>query len=412
MTQTHRIAAADAPLTIGGVPPGYLPRLMADLAGAAHRRQARAVFIASDDMAGTMVLDAAPFFAEGLETVWLPAWDSLPYDRASPSLRISADRVAALATLTRAPGRPQLVVTTVNALIQRTLKPDRIGGSVTRLAAGERIEPTALAERLAANGFTRTDAVLEPGEFAVRGGLVDFFPGGRDHGLRLDFFGDEIETMRDFDPGTQRTVGDAAPFELRPVSEILFSDDAVARFRKSYVDRFGGEAINDPLYQAVSERRRLAGTENWLPLFEEELGSIFHLFTGDDIVIADGGCAAAAAERFEAIEDYYDNRLKALEKAAGNYRPLPPDALYLTRKEWDAARKEAPVHSVSAFSRPDEEAVDLGVQVARNFAPERKSNDSVYKALGSACRDAAPGRPPCRAGQLHPRRARSPARSA
>ncbi|MBV7256910.1 transcription-repair coupling factor [Pacificimonas sp. WHA3] len=379
------IAAASSPLAIGGVPGGYLPLLMAELARTAASSGGRTIFVAPDDMAASNLADAAIFFAPELSVIQLPAWDSLPYDRASPSLKVGADRVAALAALFERTRGPELVVTTVNALTQRTLTPDRVRELTITLAAGETIEPAALAERLAANGFTRTDTVLEPGEFAIRGGIVDLFPGGREHGLRLDFFGDEIESLRAFDPGSQRTIGDADALTLRPVSEVLLTDAAVTRFRKAYVERFGGSSTGDPLYQAVSERRRLAGMENWLPLLEEKLGTVFDLLGSNDVIIADEGDAMAASQRFEAIQDYYDNRLQALEKSPGSYRPLPPNALYLTADEWADARTAHNVHTASAFSRPEDEAggVEFDVRPARDFAPERKSGDGIYRALGA-----------------------------
>ncbi|MGB3721980.1 MAG: transcription-repair coupling factor, partial [Pacificimonas sp.] len=370
---------------MGGVPGGYLPLLMAELARASAKRNSRAVFIAPDDLAASNIADAAIFFAPELEIIDLPAWDSLPYDRASPSLKAGADRVAGLAALAAPATRPQLVVATVNALTQRTLMPERIRQLTLDIAAGETISPPELAERLAANGFTRTDTVLEPGEFAVRGGIVDLFPGGHDHGLRLDFFGDEIESVRHFDPGTQRTTGDGGSITLRPVSEMLLTDEAVTRFRKSYVERFGGTSTGDPLYQAISDRRRLAGMENWLPLLEESLGTVFDLFGPDDVIVADEGSALAATQRFEAIQDYYDNRTQALEKTPGNYRPLPPSSLYLSEEEWRDALQAQVVHIASPFSRPAQDAgsIDLGVRPARDFAPERKGDGGLYPALAA-----------------------------
>ena len=385
MNAVQKIAAASAPLAIGGAPQGYLPCLMAQLAKAAAEQGRRALFIAPDDLGATTLGEAATFFDPDLEVVSVPAWDSLPYDRASPSLKIAADRVAGLARLAQQPEGRQLVVTTVNAVLQRTLTPQRLSALTARLAVGEEIDPEELVSRLVTNGFTRTDTVFESGEFAVRGGIVDLFPGGREEAIRLDFFGDEIESMRSFDPGTQRTTGEAEPFILRPVSEVLLTSDAITRFRKAYVEHFGGGATSDPLYQAVSEGRRLSGMENWLPLLEGELATFFDLCEAGDILVADEGAAVAASQRFEAIEDYYGNRVQALEKGAGNYRPLPPEALYLTQEEWSGFRQSEPVHDVSAFSRPDGEAnsVDLGIRSARDFAPERKSQANVYEALGA-----------------------------
>ncbi|MEM8826549.1 MAG: DEAD/DEAH box helicase, partial [Pseudomonadota bacterium] len=389
MTPIQTIAAATSPLAIGGAPTGYLPLLMGELARAAAKSGGRALYIAPDDLAASTLADAVPFFAPELDIISLPAWDSLPYDRASPSLKIAADRVAGLAALARPAATPQLITTTVNALSQRTLVADRIHALGIDLAPGDSIEPAELARRLAANGFTRTDTVLEPGEFAVRGGIVDLFPGGRDTGVRLDFFGDELESMRSFDPGTQRTVGDVDSLRLRPVSEMLLTDESVTRFRKAYVERFGAVATSDPLYGAVSERRRRAGMENWLPLLEDRLGTVFDLLSDDDILVADEGCALAATQRFEAIRDYHDNRVQALEKAAGNYRPLPADALYLAEDEWRGALRKANVHTTSAFQAPEAagKTVDLGIRPARDFAPERKSEGNIYSALAGHVED-------------------------
>ncbi|MGB7404130.1 MAG: transcription-repair coupling factor [Pacificimonas sp.] len=379
------IAGATSPLVIGGAPGGYLPLLMTELATTAGNDGRRAVFIAPDELAAISLADAAAFFAPEVEIVSVPAWDSLPYDRASPSLRHSADRVAGLAALAVAPNGAQLVVTTVNALTQRTLKPERLAELTVRLAVGESIEPADLAKRLAANGFSRTDTVLEPGEFAIRGGLVDLYPGGQEYALRLDFFGDEIESLRSFDPGTQRTVRDAEAFTLRPVSELLLTDEAVKRFRRTYVEKFGAGSTEDPLYQAVSDRRRLAGMENWLPLLEEELGTVFDLLRDDDVMVADEGAVLAAEQRFEAVQDYYDNRMQALQKSANSYRPLPPDALYLSNDEWRGRLERHAVHNATAYSQPDGDGrtVELGVRPARDFAPERKGDTNIYHALGA-----------------------------
>ena len=186
MTDLHKILAADQPMTLAGVPAGFLPWLAADLARAAR---GRAVFIAPDEAAMRALADAAHYFAPELETLTFPAWDCLPYDRASPSLRATSERLATLHSLQRKSDKPQLLVTTVNAALQRTLTPFRIRQLVARLAPGERIDIAHLTTLLAANGYARTETVRDPGEFAVRGGIVDLFPAGEEQALRLDFFG-------------------------------------------------------------------------------------------------------------------------------------------------------------------------------------------------------------------------------
>ncbi len=380
MIDLKRLVQATEPLTLGGVAAGFQPWLLADLARAAT---GRAVFVAPDEAAARGVIDAATYFAPELHTIFVPAWDTLPYDRASPSLRVASDRIAALAALAAPQPGAQLVVTTVNALTQRTLSPERIASLTARIAPGERIDRDELAAKLQANGYVRSDTVAEAGEFAIRGGLLDLFPAGEELALRLDFFGDEIETVRRFDPGSQRTVETSPGFTLLPVSEVLLTDEAVRRFRQGYVETFGATATGDPLYQAISDGRRLAGMENWLPLFEPGLATLFDYFGDDDVFVRDFGAEKAAEQRFEAIADYYDNRKAALATSKGSYRPLAPDTLYLTPEQWRAKLAAHRVHLASPFHLPDEaaRAVDFGAEPARDFAPERAANENVYEAV-------------------------------
>ena len=250
MTDLQKILKAKAPLTLSGVPAGFQPWLLADIARAAPTR---AVFVASDEQLMRAVADTAHYFAPEIEIIEIPAWDCLPYDRASPSLRTASARLAGLHALQAKPKGPQLVLTTLNALTQRTLTPFRVRQLVARLAPKERIAITRLADMLQSNGYVRTDTVHDRGEFAIRGGIVDLFPGGEEQPLRLDFFGDEIETVRRFDPTDQRTTGSIDGFTLLPASEALLDEDTIKRFRGRYRETFGATATGDPLYQAVSE---------------------------------------------------------------------------------------------------------------------------------------------------------------
>jgi transcription-repair coupling factor (superfamily II helicase) len=380
VTDIHKILSAKKPMTLAGAPAGFLPWLAADLARAAR---GRTVFVAPDEASMRHLQDAATYFAPELEVLSFPAWDCLPYDRASPSLRASSERLATLHALQRKAGKPQLLVTTVNAATQRTLSPFRVRQLVARLAPGERIDMAKLSALLSANGYHRTDTVQDAGEFAVRGGIVDLFPSGESEGLRLDFFGDEIESVRRFDPATQRTSGnEQGGFTLLPAAETLLDEDSVKRFRSRYRERFGATATGDPIYQAVSEGRRLAGIDHWLPLFEERLDTLFEHLADDDIVVRDAHDAGAADARFEAIADYYENRKRAQSSDPGSYRPLEPETLYLARDEWERLIAERPLHLATPFHEPESAAVlDFKVDPARDFAPERSQNANVYEAV-------------------------------
>ncbi|KKW90050.1 transcription-repair coupling factor [Sphingobium chungbukense] len=380
MTDLLKILKASAPITLSGVPAGFQPWLLADIARAAP---SRALFVAPDEQLMRAVADTAHYFAPEIEIIEIPAWDCLPYDRASPSLRTASARLAGLYALQGKPKGPQLVLTTLNALTQRTLTPFRVRQLVAKLAPKERIAISRLAEMLQANGYVRTDTVHDRGEFAIRGGIVDLFPGGEEQPLRLDFFGDEIETVRRFDPADQRTSGSVDGFTLLPASEALLDEETIKRFRGRYRETFGATATGDPLYQAVSDGRRLAGMEHWLPLFEERLVPMTDHLGDDTLVVLDHGVAGAAEARFEAIRDYHANRVAAKSSDPGAYRPLEPKALYLDAEEWADIVGKWPMHATTPFHEPESPTVlDFAVDGPRDFAPERAQNANVYEAVG------------------------------
>ncbi|MGB7409098.1 MAG: transcription-repair coupling factor [Pontixanthobacter sp.] len=378
MPDLHKILAAEQSLTLTSVARGAQPLVLADLARAST---GRAVFIAPDDTSMRAVADAAQYFAPELEIIEFPAWDCLPYDRASPALSISAQRLAALHRMQAGKVGSQLIVTTANAMLQRVLTPFRIRESVRAFKPGFEIDRESLAALLQRQGYSRADTVVDAGEYAVRGSIVDIFPSGLEQGLRLDFFGDELESLRTFDPSTQTSTGILKSHLLLPASEALLDDDSIKRFRGRYREMFGATATQDPLYEAVSEGRRLAGMEHWLPLFEDRLVALFEHLGDDDLVLADSGAFKAVEERLKDITDYHQARQHAAGQAAGNYRPLGANALYVTRDEFDDRIWEWPIHRVGIFAEPESPtSIDFGFQSARDFSAERARGDNVYEA--------------------------------
>jgi transcription-repair coupling factor (superfamily II helicase) len=383
MTDFARILSAKTPLTLAALARGAQPLVLADLARAAPSRM---VFVAPDDAAMRAITDAAVFFAPELEVLEFPAWDCLPYDRASPALSVSARRLSALHRLQEAPKGPQLLVTTINALLQRVVTPFRIRESVRLLRSGMEISRDSLIGLLQRQGYSRTDTVADAGEFAVRGSIFDVFPSGLDSGLRLDFFGDELETLRLFDPNTQRSTGSIDQHLLLPASEALLDEESVRRFRSRYREQFGANATADPLYQAVTDGRRLAGMEHWLPLFEDRLATLFDHLAPTDLMAIDSSALGAAEEHLTDIDDYFTARSETSGKAAGSFRPLEPAALYLTREELDARLAGWPIHRADIFAQPESaKVIDFAFASARDFTPERArsstgSADNVYEA--------------------------------
>ena len=378
MPDLSRILHAERSLNLTRVVRGSQPLVMADLARAS---KGRAVFIAADDAAMRSVSEAAEYFAPEAEIIEFPAWDSLPYDRASPALSISAQRLSALHRLQQGKPANQLVVTTVNAVLQRVLTPFRIRESIREFRPGMEIGRESLAALLRKQGYTRVDSVVDAGDYAVRGSIVDIFPSGLGSGLRLDFFGDELESMRLFDPGTQLTVGSVDRHLLLPASEALLDDDSIRRFRGRYREKFGATATQDPLYEAVSDGRRLAGMEHWLPLFEEKLATLFDHLGADDVIAIDQAGVQVAKDRLSDIADFRQARTDTAGQKAGSYRPLETNELYLPSDEFEAAMERVPIHRTVIFEQPENDnAVDFGFSSARDFAAERGRGENVYEA--------------------------------
>lgn len=383
------IFKADHPLTLASVARGAQPLVMADLARAS---KGRAIFIAPDEAAMRSVAEAAKFFAPELEVIEFPAWDCLPYDRASPALSVSARRLAALHRLQQPAAGSQLLVTTVNALTQRVLTPFRVRENVRELKPGIEIGMDSLAALFQRQGYGRTDTVVDAGEYAIRGSIVDIYPSGLNRGLRLDFFGDELESLRTFDPGTQISTGTLDSHLLLPASEALLEEQSIKRFRLRYRESFGAAATQDPLYEAVSECRRLAGMEHWLPLFEDRLATLFDYLGKDDLAVIDAGALAAGEERLSDIGDYFEQRRGTAGQAKGSYRPLPPESLYLSADELASALADRPVHRATHFAEPESaKVIDFGFRSARDFTPERARGDNIYPALAEHLKQLVTG---------------------
>ena len=207
----QRVLRADKPLTLAGVPTGFFPWLAADLARAAYGtgKGGRAVAIVADEAAMRSLAETVPLFAPEVDVLSFPGWDCLPYDRASPALRVMAERLATLSALQAKREKPQLLIATASAASQRVLTPFRVRQLTRGIAEGEQIPRETFVQQLNSLGYQRADTVAEHGEYAVRGSLIDLFPAGQELALRLDFFGDEIDSVRRFDPVDQRSTDKA-----------------------------------------------------------------------------------------------------------------------------------------------------------------------------------------------------------
>jgi len=318
------------------------------------------------------------FFHPEADVIELPAWDCLPYDRVSPHHDVLARRIDALTRLQDPPSnRPRIVITTVSAALQRMPPREVLREGSFRARVGERLALDDLTGFLALHGYIRAATVREAGEFAVRGGIVDIFPPGREEPARLDLFGDELEAIRGFDALSQLSTAKLDDLRLLPVSEVPLDEVAVERFRSGYRQAFGAVRGDDPLYEAISEGRRHAGMEHWLPLFYERLETVFD-YVPDGPVTLDHQADDAVRARLELVDEYFEAR-ESLLKGKGRtldgavYRPLPPERLYLGEAEWESVLANRPSGLFSPFVPPSEATgvVDLGGRSITDFAEAR-----------------------------------------
>nr|WP_232479216.1 transcription-repair coupling factor [Roseomonas rosulenta] len=340
------------------------------------------VHVCRDDARMARMAEAIGFFAPEVEVLRFPAWDCLPYDRVSPNPEIVAERVATLTRLLEPPARPRILLTTVNALAQKVPPPATFQDATMVLRKGGRVAPEALTAFLESNGYHRTGTVMEHGEYAVRGGIIDLFPAGESDPVRLDLFGDEIEDLRRFDTATQRSGKVVPELRLRPVGEVFLDEASRARFRSGYRELFGAAAAEDPLYVSVSAGRKHPGMEHWAGLFHEHMATLIDYVPGASVSL-DHQAEDVATARFEMVADHYEARRVPVRIAEGEvpYRPAPPATLHLTRGDWNVMLSGGPVLQFIPFARADAaEGIEAGGRPGPLLTEARTAGENVFAA--------------------------------
>ena len=310
-------------ITISGVPEGYDARILLDEVA---KSAAPVMHIARDDKRLAALQSALRFFAPDMPVFVFPGWDCLPYDRVSPNADISAQRMATLAALTHGMPDRFILLTTLNAASQKIPAHALLTDAAFHAKVGNRIDEKALREFLVRMGFVQSPTVTEPGEYAVRGGIIDIYPPGDLGPVRLDLFGDVLDGARRFDAATQRTTEKLDVIELAPVSEIVLDEPSIMRFRQNYRIEFGAAGTDDPLYEAISAGRKHQGAEHWLPFFHENLETLFD-YLPTATVSLDDQLDAARTARWDGIVDQYETRRLAMtnrSKMDSVYKPCPP----------------------------------------------------------------------------------------
>lgn len=368
-------------ITLGGAPEGFDARLvLAELA-----KSPAVIHIARDDKRMEAMRAALAVSDPSAVVFELPAWDCLPYDRVSPNPAILSHRMATLAALAGGVTGKIILLTTLNAATQRLPSRATLQTASFVAAVGERVDEARLRGFLARMGFSPVSTVAEPGDFALRGGIVDIYPPGDGGPVRLDFFGDVLDGARRFDPNTQRTTEKLKSIEFSPMSEVILDEAAIARFRQSYRVEFGAGGSDDPLYEAVSAGRKHQGMEHWLPFFHADLETVFDYLPAASILL-DDGLTPQRLSRWAGIADQYDARHEAMT-AKGRldtvYKPCAPELLYLDDATWEEVLAPRRVLQLSVLPQsPGPGMLDAGGRIGRSFAPERQQeNISLFSAL-------------------------------
>ena len=361
------------------------------------RFSADILYIVSDGATLARTADLLEYINPGLKVLRFPAWDTVPYDRVSPNVNIVAERIEVLSELAQNPNpkQPRVIIASVGAVLQK-LPPKKIFLNSSReLAVGSKLIFSDFTHYLAVNGYNKVEQVFEPGEYAVRGDIIDIFPVGTTEPLRIDLFDDEIERIRTFDAMSQRTSGEIKSYTFRVMSEVVLDANTIKNFRGKYREAFGAAFNDDEIYEAVSNGKKYIGMENWLPFFyEDPLPGLLDYLPAAKIVIGKNVDEAMQAKA-ESIADYYQARLEALQiKSAAEidvYRPVKPELMFYTAPQLrQMIEKRQPVEFTS-LSIPDGEGViNCGVIPGRNFSSAKNvAAGQVYTEVKNYLADNA-----------------------
>ena len=313
------------------------------------------IHIAKNDLYLEKIHELIEFFSKNIEVFILPAWDINPYDKVSPNSEVTSKRLETLSKIYGGLKQNQILLTTANAAIQKLIPIEVIKSASLSVKVKDNIKREELLSFLINNSYINISSASDHGEFAVRGSIIDIYPPSSEFGVRIDFFGDEIESIRKYDPLTQISLSSMDKFEIIPASEILLNQKYIDNFKQNYLEEFGVAASGkDPLYEAITEGRKHQGFENYMPLFYDKLDTIFDYCKGANISF-EHDVEGVFEERFETIKDSYNSRLVYVK--SGQYGSadhfLKPEKLYFLENEFNKALEQKTCVYFSKFSKPE-----------------------------------------------------------
>ncbi|MGE8495945.1 MAG: transcription-repair coupling factor [Pseudomonas sp.] len=329
----------------GNLPGAALSLAIAEAASSAKRFT---LLLTADSQSAERLEQELSFFAPDLPVLHFPDWETLPYDLFSPHQDIISQRISALYRLPEL--KHGVLVVPITTALHRLAPTRFLLGSSLVLDVGQRIDVNDMRTRLEAAGYRCVDTVYEHGEFAVRGALIDLFPMGSKQPFRIDLFDDEIETLRTFDPETQRSIDKVESIKLLPAREFPLEKKAVTDFRGRFRERFDVDFRRCPIYQDLSTGITPAGIEYYLPLFFEESATLFDYLPQDTQVFSLPGIEKAAEQFWNDARNRYEERRVDPERPL-----LPPADIFLPVEDCFARLKDWPRVVIS------QEDVEAGV---------------------------------------------------
>ncbi len=303
-----------------------------------------------------------------------PDWETLPYDLFSPHQDIISERLAALAQLPEL--KRGIMVIAAATLMQHLPPPAYILGSSFLLKVGDTLNQEAMRQRLTAAGYASVTQVMEHGEFAVRGALLDIFPMGSPAPFRIDLFDEEIETIRRFDPETQLSQDKLEEIKLLPAREFPLDEDGIRGFRQRYRARFEGDPQKNPVYRDVSNGLAPGGVEYYAPLFFEQTAGFFDYLPSNVIIATLEDTTGALQQAWTQITERYEQHRHDIERPL-----LKPEELWLTPDEVQNALAAHPRIQIQSFKSPEPGAVNFNTAAPPPLRVESRAEEPVAKLL-------------------------------
>ena len=309
-------------------PPGSADALLlARVAGRAKAERKLTAIVTADATDAQRLIDEIAFFDPALRCCLFPDWETLPYDSFSPHQDLISERLATLWRISQ--GDADVVVVPATTALYRVAPPAFLAGYTFHFQVKQKLEEAKLKAQLTLAGYSHVTQVVSPGEYAVRGGLIDLFPMGSTVPLRVDLFDDEIDSIRTFDPDSQRSLYPVPEVRLLPGREFPMDDEARARFRSRWRELLEGDPTKSRIYKDIGNGVATAGIEYYLPLFFEDTATVFD-YIGDNATVVLHGDLEPAFQRF-----WQDTRDRYRLVQGDPERPaLPPETLFLSAEQF------------------------------------------------------------------------------